>query len=794
MKKTKILILLLCSLFFFSYLFPQQVSAAEESGLTITVDEGFDGKVKRGEGFPVVLNVENSGEDFSGSVLVSFYPSYNSGGSIPVKIEVPAGETRTFQLSLPGMTEDHQSYYQNEPSIHVFEGDWKDGKQLTYKGDKAVKPKFIDDATTFIGVLSENYDRLKELRTTSSATMAELNPDILPAQAMGLESIDVMIVDEYSLSQLSDAQQTALKEWIKVGGTLIAGAAPDAQATYGELFELLPMKPDKEADASAEFLKLGSSIEELPFNELPFFTGEVAEGAEVLIKNGELPAVVRSLYGSGMILQSSFSLGDEPLSAWKDYDTWFVNLLKFSDAGQISNANMHGGFYDSLYWEFAEANEYFPASTVSIEQLIGLLAVYIIIVVPILYFVLRKMDKREHSWWIIPALSILMAAVIFTIGAKDRISQAQLNQMGVYYEENNQLSGLQAATLLSNTGGEYAIEYPSGAFRPVSGGGGGNSLYDPMRGAIFAEQVKTSSVIFPKMDYWSTQTIYGKANQTAEGGFASELTLSDKILTGTITNHYDYDFSEVFIWSGSQKIKLGTLKKGETLEVNKQINQSILTKPTSNGYGGINYNQSDIDKVKREQLEYSAVNYVLNEHMEAAKPVIAGITSQSVIDITVADKDEKQNNINMILSSADVQQNITGAFTLKQETLKTDLQAISGHIYEEMMYGTDYEVNLDNGEYEYKIELPEQLKGKDVTLTELKLAFRNPTIEYSLLNAASDEWLPLESDKTATLKESDSVNEFVSPEGVIVLKLTKNTGGDPYVQMPNISIKGEVAP
>ncbi|WP_080846479.1 hypothetical protein [Cytobacillus gottheilii] len=793
MKKTKILILLLCTLFLFPFLFPQQVTAAEESGLTITVDEGFDGKVKRGEGFPVELNIENAGEDFSGSLLVSFYPSYNSGGSIPVKIEVPAGETRSFQLSLPAMTEDHQSYYQNEPSIHLFKGDWKDGKQLTYKGDKAVKPKFIDDATSFIGVLSENYDRLKELRTTASATMAELQPEQIPVQAMGLETLDAIIVDEFSLAQLTDAQQTALKEWIKVGGTLIAGAAPDAQATYGQLYDLLPMKPDTEAGASSQFLKLGSSIEELPFNELPFFTGEVAEEAEVLVQNGELPAVVRSLYGSGMILQSSFSLGDEPLSSWTDYDAWFVNLLKFTDAGQSSNANMHGGFYDSLYWEFAEANEFFPASNVSIEQLITLLAIYIVIVVPVLYFILRKIDKREHSWWVIPALSIVMAAIIFTIGAKDRISQAQLNQMGVFYEENNQLAGLQAATLLSNTGGEYSIEYPSGTFRPVSGGGG-NSTYDPMRGAIFADQVKTDSVIFPKVDYWSTKTIYGKANQPTEGGFTSDLTLSDKILTGTITNHYDYDFSEVFIWSGSQKVKLGALKSGETLEVNKQLKQSILMKPTSNGYGGINYGQTDINMVKCEQLEYSAVTYVLNEHMKTAKPVIAGLTTQPVIDITVADKNEKQNNMNLILSSADVQQNITGSFTLKQDALTTDLEVISGQIYEEMIHGSNYEVNLDNGEYEYTFELPEQLKGKEITLTELKLAFRNPTIDYSLLNAKTGEWLTLESDKTATLKESESVNDYISAEGAFVLKLVKNTGGDPYVQMPNISIKGEVAP
>lgn len=775
-------------------LFSSQPAGATDASLKISIDEGFGGMVKRGEGFPVKITAENSGDDFSGTLLISFFPSHNTSGTIPVQIEVPAGETRTFSVNVPGMTDSHSYNYQNAQQIHLYKGNWQAGNKVGYKGDQAIKPKYVDNGRKLVGVLSENYDRLKELRSLPSIniTMIEIAADEIPKQALGLESLDYLIIDEFAISQLDDQQQTAIEAWVKNGGVLVAGAAPNAGQAYGLLYETLPLQLDQENRASADFLTVRSNTEK-SFNELQFFTGSVKPEAEVLAKSGELPAAVKLAYGNGVILQTAFSLGDEPISAWKGYRDWFDGFLKNGDSAVMMTNNPYGDdYYAQMYWNFAEANEFFKAANYSIITLVTLLAVYIILVVPVLYFLLRKWDKREHTWWIIPAVSVLMAAGIFGLGAKDRISGPQLNQIGAYLLMNDQLTGVQASTLMSNTSGTYSLSYPSGEFSPVSSSMN-SSTFDPLRGTIFEEKVKRSEAIFPKVEYWAVRTIYGKASKANAGSFETNLTMKNGRLTGTIVNQFDYDFEEVFIWSGNAQIKLGALKKGEKLSVDQEVKQKMLVQPQQYGYGGINYSQTDMKKMKLEQLRNAASSYVLS-NQQVNQPVLAGITDQAILDVQVEGKKAKQDNLNLLLMPVEVNQQYTGEFSLKQDMLGKELDVINGQIYEQIGVYSNNEASIEDGEYDYILQLPEAVVKEKFSIKELSISFQNNLIEYVLLNTETNEWLPLETDKSVKLTASENADDYISADGKMTIKLKKKTNGDSSVQLPSVTLKGEVSP
>jgi hypothetical protein len=772
---------------------------AESVRLNVSLEEGFDGKVKRGKGFPLTIKLDNNGEDFSGDLLIQYGPSYNTGGYIVVPVDVPKGSSKTYPVSIQGMNEDMGSMYQTQPSIFLYKGGWEKGKQVTFQGDKNIRPRFIDPMETVIGVLSENYDRLKELRTLprSQTQMLPLTKEQLPKQGMGLEMIDYIVIDEYAVSDLDDQQQEAIKEWIASGGVLIAGAAPDASSSYGLLYSLLPMKSEAETSGSAAFFQRPKE-EKPPFSEIKLFTGSVETGAEILQKSGNLPATVKKQVGNGLILQTSFSLGDQPLASWKEYNTWFVDLLKHGNQTSQSSYKNRPDLHDQLYWEFAESNEFFPSSNYSIPQLIVIMLIYLIVIVPLLYFVLRKVDKREHAWWVIPALSITASAIVFGIGARDRISEPQLNQMGVYKLNGNQLVGLQASTLLTNRSGDYTLRVPRGEYMAVPHRYyRGDMNFDPLTSTIVIEKRKELELVFPKVGYWSSKTIYGKAQTVSDGKFVANLEVKKGQLIGTVENQFPYDFEEVFIWSGNKKINLGSLKKGEKLTVDQKSGQTMFTSPTmlsnANMYPGQN---TDLEKMKLERLQYAASNYLFTGYQGTVRePVLGGFTKDSIVKVDMVGKKERQNNLNLVLVPFTAKTDFSGTFSLTNEMMSPRMEVITGIIHEERFNGSANEVLMENGEYDFILKLPDQLKGKKVTFENIKLRINGQNnARFAVLNQVTGQYLEIDLGKS-NVTIDQQVEQYFSKDGELLIKIHKNSNnGDPYVFLPGITVKGEVAP
>jgi hypothetical protein len=764
---------------------------AKSVNINISVDEGFDGKVKRGKGFPASIKLENNGEAFSGDLLIQYNPSYNTGGVMSLHVELPEGSSKTYQVSVPGLIEESQSSFQKQQTIHLYEGSWKKGNEVSFKGEKAFKARYIDTNDQVIGVLSENYDRVKEWRTLPMVEMLPLTKEQLPKQGLGLEMVDYLVVDEYDISQLDEAQQLAIKEWVSSGGVLVAGAAPDASGSYGLLYPMLPMKMEVESLGDSSFL-LTATNDQIPFKQINLFTGAVEKEAEVLQKSGNLPAAVKKNVGKGTILQTSFSLGDTPLSTWDGYSSWFENFIHEADQTSFNNNRNGQDLYDQLYWEFAETNEFFPAANYSLSQIMIIVLIYLIVLVPILYFVLRKMDKREHSWWVIPTLAIVMSGIVFGLGARDRIAEPQMNQMGFFKVNNHQLSGYQANTLLSNRSGEYTLSVLKDQYQAAPHLNNNSPNIDPSMAAVSVEKRKENEITFQDVGYWSSKTIYGKAQKESEGDFMVKLSLKNNQLTGTIQNGFPYDFTELFIWSGSQKINIGPLKAGETLNVNQKIKQSFLTAPTMLSNSGM-YQQNNLEKMKKERLQYASFVFLNGDFNNL--PLLGGITKEAVVDVNMVRKDEKQNNLNLILSSFEAESDFKGKFSLAPEMLNTRVEVINGAIHEKGINGMPNEMMMEDGEYDYIIQLPDQIRGKDFLIDSVSLQMNGQFLQYSVYNTVTREYVPIkESQGSVSFKKEDQVEQLFSRGGELLIRVHKSSNGDPYVYLPQITVKGEVRP
>ena len=77
-----------------------------------------------------------------------------------------------------------------------------------------------------------------------TVSIAHVAPGALPSQWIGLEMIDGIVWDEADPTQLTEAQEQALVEWVRQGGTLVlaAGRTSDAVGQAKFLGPLLPVK------------------------------------------------------------------------------------------------------------------------------------------------------------------------------------------------------------------------------------------------------------------------------------------------------------------------------------------------------------------------------------------------------------------------------------------------------------------------------------------------------------------------------------------------------------------------
>ena len=782
------------------FLFMQDTTLAEGQ-MKISVEEGIDGKVKEGRGFPITVKVENTGSDFKGDLLFDYAPSYQTGGARALSIDIPADSERTYTFSIPGFN-DEIRHNSNLQTIHLFEGSWENGKEVKFKGDKRLTPNFIYSNNTTIGLLSENPDRLKGIKgSTMGGNTVEtltLTKETFPEEKNGLQMLDYIVIDQFNLTELKGTQQRILMSWVENGGVLMVGASPHLEDTLGPLSDMVPLTLNEEGTLSdTSSFNVKKSINP-SFSSLPILKGKVNPDAEVIVEQNDIPLVAMNAKGLGEVWQTSFSLSDPVLNGWENYDEWFANMLsKTEPYFLLGQQNGDQSFLERIYYEVADSNELFPSTNFKVSTLVIILIIYLIVVVPLLYFALRKYDKREQAWWIIPVISILVSTGIFVTGAKDRISKPHLNQMNILKVEDDQsVHGISAFTALSNSGGDYdfvsdknQLELTPARIRNNPGGG------NQYKFAVEERSKDKSKITFRDVEYWSTRTVLGTSEKDKLGSFVPELVLKEKTVTGTILNDFPYDFTDVYIWSGSRIYRVGEVKAGETLKIDKKLSTDYLSSPIGNPNMAAPFpNQQSIKQQKKERLENFAAQMISSDN-ESNSPVIFGYTAARIFEMSIKDKESKSDNFSLLYQHFPSLGNYKGAFTLRSEQLDLDVKPLSGQIIENYSPNGADEIGIEDGTYEMTIQLPKQIDLTKVNLHSLNMTLHTGgVLHFSLVDPQTEEKINLEETSANSIEVKEKLKDYLNDNGEIVFEFEKRSQGDPFVRLPSIVLKGEVQP
>ncbi len=767
-------------------IFSPPVQAAPRS-LDMTIQEGFNGMVKNGRGYPVTITLKNTGADFSGDMLIDFAVDYNLGGQKAIRVELPQGSEKTYEVIIPGASYE-QANFGNE-LIKVYENNWKKGKKVKLNGTNKSSARMLEPHQPTIGLLSENPDRMRNLQlirlNDEQITVVPLSKESIPTNESGLEFFDYLIIDDYSIGELSDQQQEALVNWVESGGSLIAGASSKGNHAFGELSPLLPLQ-EKAEETISDLSFLGDQAKN-DLSSIKITTGDLLANAEVVESSEEYPVVIKTSVNNGEILQTAYSIGEAPLSGWNGYADYLEKILL---SIQPAFGQKTDGIYQSIYWDIGETNELFPSSNFSIAAVILIMIAYMVVIIPIMYFVLRHMDMREHSWWLIPVISILLSIGIFAIGAKDRLAKAQLSELGLLRADGQgNLTGPYSVAIFSNRSGDYELSLPREEFKgvPVNSQ---DSIIDRVNHVVLSESVSKNDYYFSDVDYWSGRSVVGIANKQSIGQLNIDLAIHGSELRGTIENQFPFDFEELYIWTGAEIYELGAINENQKIEINQSLTQTLMTRPIDIGNLSYGLNQ-ELDELKKEHLRSALVHSdaILSEN----SPIVFGYTKSNVLEADIKNKKAKNERLQMIYQAFQADGEVTGPFTITPDQIGVEIKVISGHILEPLdMYN---EVALENGEYELNLSLPRQIHYSKAAIDFIDYVdYGYSRHELSFLDQESGEYVDVD-DQNQSDVLGDRPERFISEQGQIIIRLKKTDGEEnPFFSFPEFTVKGAVNP
>ncbi|MCW3052752.1 MAG: hypothetical protein JWN14_1922 [Chthonomonadales bacterium] len=412
----------------------------------------------------------------------------------------------------------------------------------------------------------------EKVNTLANSTLMYTLAPAMPASAQGYDMVDVVALADMPLDNLTEDQLEALKGYVRNGGTLILSGGTDlSRLKSGFYNEMLPLdqisvRPVRDLNLLAQRYK-----EPLPLpNPIGLVTGTMKPGTQALF--GDL--VYSRPYGNGVVLLTTFDFLDPNIRSWKEAPSLWRDLLR-SNPTRISPrrtlaSNARNG--ETGMQPLADAMAGKQATNAPPMLVVTIfLAAYLILLVPVSYFILKKIDKRELAWFTSPALILGFTVISYLIALSIKGGALTVNRAVVLetVAGSDQVSGYGQLTLYSPRRAAYDI-----SMAPT---GDANS---PYRTLIPSEVLSSGSVISgdltvdmdntamlrgAEVRLWDKRSFETPVAANLGGAVEAKTRMIDhQNVEVTITNKTRYTLQDCVVLNGGQANVIGDLAPGAT--------------------------------------------------------------------------------------------------------------------------------------------------------------------------------------------------------------------------------------
>ncbi len=833
-----------------------------ENNIRISIEGGFDGVAKLGAWAPLHISVVSPAEDFSGELQVEAHLDQTRTTIVAKPVALKAGIEQELYFEVPVVTakkgidirlvekkkviaEQTFEFKRLLPPeammIGVLSEDpdaysWLGGNTIPVVDNVAVDEKMkLMIAAGEISTAAAREKLSNDEKYTYKkyeAVVVPLDRNTLPENSEVMDGFDFLVISNFDTGLCGEQQVETLEKWVDTGGTLLMGTGLNWQKVYHGLPDSLkPFAIQGTRDVDAAQILETFTQRDVPKMNLKLAEGEIGfefvppsqegtivnEGTpsrffdnDIIAGNEENPIVIKYRKGIGNIFVFTFEPAIDPFLSWQAKGTFIDYVLRCLNSRYERFREYRNGFFQKRY------SNSFPMQGLAgdvpsdkrppFTKMFLSLAVYVVLVGPALYLTLKKFDRRDWAWVLIPTISVVFLLGMYLLGFKSRYHSAVTNTVSLIQAitETDSASVSSAVGVFNDRRGTLMIAYDEeNGIRPPYTQNNDYYSYgysEDIEGKLVSKYTIADQIIYEQYDVmlWTPLLLYANKTIPFDSSLIKSIYFEDGSLKGTIQNTTPFDLMDAVVIIGTNIIPIGDILSGDTQHVDIPMQGDRIYKRTEDYLDG-EFGRTYYDNVKDYPADYqemmrkrnifeNSIRQLFNNFQGRTRFVLLAQNDQ-IIDygLVVNEKEPQKYNQNLIWVESSFE------FQPGQE-----VEIPGGIIWPSYLQNKDvgWQEDLtgirihDTGDMEFVFQLPENLDVTEMQLSvesylPLRIQYnmnQNANIEiltnqyaYSLYNVTTQNWDTIESNTTL----SENPERYIGEGNEVRMKITVVALGQP---------------
>ncbi|MBT3274976.1 MAG: hypothetical protein HN368_17610 [Spirochaetales bacterium] len=366
-----------------------------ETAIEVDTVIGFSGLIKPGRWNPVQISVYNPGKDVEGEIAVEVMQgtAYRTEKTHVYrrKVVLPSRSRKRYSFAVPI----------SSPGVPISV-QITAGTEVLFTAEYSLLGKIIDSPLMLALSRSSSFDFLMQL---SDIIVTYPHAESLPARWDAYDAVDFVSFHNADLGKISEAQSTALLQWVEDGGTLFISGGIHLTRQLESLSGLFPVTVMGLARVPV-LDDIENAFEvNMPWSDEIVVSMSMVKGGVVIARAGKVPLLVEEQRGNGRIFFFAGDIGVLPFSdisfktaLWDYIESQASFRPKVQSPGRIFEDSALPGLID-----LQQDRGY------SRRVLLGFLTVYLL---GVYIFVLRRSGRPMRRW-----IAGLCVSTLLTTGA-----------------------------------------------------------------------------------------------------------------------------------------------------------------------------------------------------------------------------------------------------------------------------------------------------------------------------------------------------------------------------------------